>query len=69
MLRIKFYVKLRQMKPSEICVRVAKCNVMIMSVWKATRRYTFKTTDAAFKNNIKNSDVITETKPVKLEDL
>jgi hypothetical protein len=43
--------------------------MMIMSDWKDTGSYKFKTTDAAFKNNKKNSDLITEMKPVKLKGL
>jgi len=41
------------MKPSQICERVRKCKVIIMSVWKAAENCTFKTNDAAFKNNKK----------------
>jgi hypothetical protein len=57
------------MKPSQICERVRKGNMMIMNVWKATGSYTFKTYAAAFKNNKKNSYLITAMKPVKLEGL
>ena len=67
-LLITFYFSLRQTKPSQIYERVRKCNMMIMSDWKATGSYTFITTDAAFKNN-KNPDLVTEMKPVKVEGL
>ena len=39
------------MKPSRICERVRKANMMIIGVRKASGGCTFKTTDAAFKNN------------------
>ena len=41
------------MKPSQICDRVRKFNMMIMGIWKATESCSFKTIDAAFKNNNK----------------
>ena len=69
-LLITFYFNLCQMKPSQICERVRKCNMMIMRVWRLLQAIRVHSKQLMrLSKAIKQSDLITEMKPVKVEGL